>query len=80
MVWEVSHDYIEGTGNPILDSIAVVLRDDSTTALSPRKVLSTGSPRQQNATRKQVDALGKLQSGNRGHNKRPIILLDVGGK
>ena len=35
MVWEVSHDYIEGVGNPILDSIAVVLRNNSTTAIKP---------------------------------------------
>ena len=80
MVWELSHDYIKDSGNPILDSIAIALRDDPTTAIRPElKVLSTGSPRQQNAMRKQVDALGKLQSVNRGHNKRPIILLDVGG-
>jgi chitinase len=79
-VWEVSHDYIEGTGNPILDSIAVVLRDGSTTALPPRKVRTTSQPRMQGTSGKQVDALGKLQSDNRGHNKRPIILLDVGGK
>ena len=80
MVWELSHDYIKDSGNPILDSIAIALRNDPTTAIRPEhKVLSTGSPRQQNAMRKQVDALGKLQSVNRGHNKRPIILLDVGG-
>ena len=80
MVWELSHDYIKDSGNPILDSIAIALRDDPTTAIRPEhKVLSTGSPRQQNAMRKQVDALGKLQSVNREHNKRPIILLDVGG-
>jgi chitinase len=30
MVWEVSHDYIEGTGNPILDSIAIALQDNGT--------------------------------------------------
>ena len=34
MVWEVSHDYIEGVGNPILDSLASVLRDP-TTSLRP---------------------------------------------
>ena len=80
MVWELSHDYIKDSGNPILDSIAIALRDAPTTAIRPEhKVLSTGSPRQQNAMCKQVDALGKLQSVNRGHNKRPIILLDVGG-
>ena len=72
MVWEVSHDYIEGTGNPILDSIAVALRDDQTTAIRPiHKARNIGSAK--NAVK--VDALGhKIRS------KRPIILLDVGGK
>ena len=37
MIWEVSYDYIEGVGQPILDSIALVLREQ-TTAL-PRKNL-----------------------------------------
>jgi chitinase len=64
MVWEVSHDYIEGTGNPILDSIAVVLRNGSTDAIPyARKVRSTSQHRQQNATGKQVDALGKSVKG-----------------
>lgn len=64
MVWEVSHDYIEGTGNPILDSIAVVLRDGSTDAIPyARKVRASQQLRQQNATGKQVDALGKSVKG-----------------
>ena len=41
MVWEVSHDYIEGTGNPILDSIAIALRSDSTTAIKPLRPRGT---------------------------------------
>ena len=72
MVWEVSHDYIEGTGNPILDSIAEALRDDQTTAIRPiHKARNIGSAK--NAVK--VDALGHKIRG-----KRPIILLDVGGK
>ena len=64
MVWEVSHDYIEGTGNPILDSIAVVLRDGSTTAIpNARKVRATSQPRAQGTSGKQVDALGKSVKG-----------------
>ena len=79
MVWEVSHDYIEGTGNPILDSIAAVLRDGSTDAIPyVRKIRTTSQPRAQGVTGKQVDALGKYQSGNRGRNKRQVILLDTG--
>ena len=76
MVWEVSHDYIEGVGNPILDSIAVVLRDGSNAIPNFRRA-RTASPRQLNATRKQVDALGKFQAGSRKHNKRQVILLDI---
>ena len=30
MVWEITYDYIEGVGNPILDSIAIVLREQTT--------------------------------------------------
>ncbi|MBQ2559867.1 MAG: glycoside hydrolase family 18 protein, partial [Fibrobacter sp.] len=71
MVWEVSHDYIEGVGNPILDSIAVVLRDGSTAIPNVRRA-RTASPRQLNATRKQVDALGKRVLG-----KTPTIRLNV---
>ena len=79
MVWEVSHDYIEGTGNPILDSIAVVLRDGSTDAIPyARKVRATSQPRAQGTSGKQVDALGKFQADNRGRNKRQVILLDIG--
>ena len=35
MVWEVSHDYIEGTGNPILDSIYIALQD-ANAAIRPK--------------------------------------------
>jgi chitinase len=77
MVWEVSHDYIEGVGNPILDSIAVVLQDDPTAIPNARKV-RTASPRLQGAPGKHVDALGKHQADNRGRNKRQVILLDTG--
>jgi chitinase len=64
MVWEVSHDYIEGTGNPILDSIAVVLRDGSTDAIPyARKVRTSSQPRAQGTSGKQVDALGKSVKG-----------------
>jgi chitinase len=61
MVWEVSHDYIEGTGNPILDSIEVVLRESATTAIRPvSKAHAAGSlQRLQNTQGKQFDALGK---------------------
>lgn len=79
MVWEVSHDYIEGTGNPILDSIAVVLRDGSTDAIPyVRKIRTSSQPRAQGTSGKQVDALGKYQSGSHGRNKRQVILLDIG--
>ena len=35
MVWEVSHDYIEDVGNPILDSIYVALQDENGSAIKP---------------------------------------------
>ena len=63
MVWEVSHDYIEGVGNPILDSIAVVLQEGTTSIGEYHKKRSTSSrqdaSRMQNAQIKHVDALGK---------------------
>ena len=72
MVWEVSHDYIEGVGNPILDSIAVVLRDSSTNAISPRRNRAASQLRLKKAQGRQVDALGKQVVG-----KKPTIRLDV---
>ena len=69
--WEQTHDYIEGTGNPILDSIAVVLRDGSTDAIPyASKVKATPQHRQQNVTGKQVDALGKYQQGKQVNSKK----------
>ena len=63
MVWEVSHDYIEGVGNPILDSIAIVLQEGTTSIGEYHKKRSTGSrqdaSRMQNVQIKRVDALGK---------------------
>ena len=72
MVWEVSHDYIEGVGNPILDSIAVVLRDGSTNAISHRRNRAAPLPRLQKEQGRQVDALGKRVLG-----KSPTIRLNV---
>jgi chitinase len=63
MVWEVSHDYIEGVGNPILDSIAVVLHEETTGIRDIHKKRATGSrldaSKNPNAQIKRVDALGK---------------------
>jgi chitinase len=78
MVGEVSHDYIEGVGNPILDSIAAVLNDGPTAIPNTRKVRTASQPRLQGTPGKQVDALGKHQADNRGRNKRQVILLDTG--
>ena len=57
MVWEVSHDYIEGVGNPILDSIAIVLRETPTRIIPPRQ--ASTPTHLQNSEFKHVDALGK---------------------
>ena len=57
MVWEVSHDYIEGVGNPILDSIAIVLRETPTRIIPPRQ--ASTPTHLQNSKFKHVDALGK---------------------
>ena len=62
MVWEVSHDYIEGVGNPILDSIAIVLQDGST-RLAPHRTHS--AIRMQKTQIKHVDALGKAANDAR---------------
>ena len=62
MVWEVSHDYIEGVGNPILDSIAIVLQDGST-RLAPHRTHS--AIRLQKTQIKHVDALGKAANNAR---------------
>ena len=70
MVWEVSHDYIEGTGNPILDSIAAVLKETDTAI---RKVRSVENRRihANSATGQQIDI-----RGHRVQGKKSIILLD----
>ena len=62
MVWEVSHDYIEGVGNPILDSIAFVLQD-GTTNIAPHRTHS--AIRMQKKQIKHVDALGKAANDAR---------------
>jgi chitinase len=63
MVWEVSHDYIEGIGNPILDSIAVVLHEGTTSIGDFHKKRAIGTrldaSQLQNTQIKRVDALGK---------------------
>ena len=59
MVWEVSHDYIEGVGNPILDSIAIVLRG-TTTGIEPRRGHVRSTLQLQKKQIKHVDALGKI--------------------
>jgi chitinase len=73
MVWEVSHDYIEGVGNPILDSIAVVLREETTGIRDIHKKRATSSrldaSKKPNAQTKRVDALGKSVQ-NKGHESR----------
>ena len=67
MVWEVSHDYIEGTGNPILDSIAIALQDNNAAI----KKVRNGNIRTNSATGKQIDI-----RGHRVQGKKSIILLD----
>ena len=62
MVWEVSHDYIEGVGNPILDSIAIVLQGGST-SIAPHRTHS--AIRMQKTQIKHVDALGKAANDAR---------------
>ena len=75
MVWEVSHDYIEGVGNPILDSIAVVLHEGTTSIGDFHKKRAVGTrldaSQLQNTQIKRVDALGKsVQSvGSEQHRK-----------
>ena len=59
MVWEVSHDYIEGVGNPILDSIDIVLRG-TTTGIEPRRGHVRSTLQLQNSKFRHVDALGKI--------------------
>ena len=66
-MWEVSHDYIEGTGNPILDSIAIALQDDGTAI----KKIRNGNIRTNSATGKQIDI-----RGHRVQGKKSIILFD----
>ena len=58
MVWEVSHDYIEGVGNPILDSIAIVLQE-TPTGIEPRRGHVRSTLHLQKKQIKHVDALGK---------------------
>jgi chitinase len=71
MVWEVSHDYIEGVGNPILDSIAVVLREGTTGIHEFHKKRAASwqdALRMPNAQTKHVNALGKrIQNADREH-------------
>ena len=73
MVWEVSHDYIEDVGNPILDSIAVVLREETTGIRDFHKKHTAGSrldaSQLQNSQIKRVDALGKSVQ-NKGRENR----------
>ena len=74
MVWEVSHDYIEGVGNPILDSIAVVLHEETTGIRDIHKKRAASSARHNtsqmpNAQIKRVDALGKSEQ-NAGRESR----------
>ena len=64
MVWEVSHDYIEGVGNPILDSIAIVLQGGST-SIAPHRTNSHSAIRMQKKQIKHVDALGKAANDAR---------------
>jgi chitinase len=73
MVWEVSHDYIEGVGNPILDSIDIVLREETTGIRDFHKKHTAGSrldaSKNPNAQIKRVDALGKSVQ-NAGRERR----------
>lgn len=72
LVWEVSQDYTDGTEQPILDSIAVALRGETSTAIRPvRKARSAGGA----TSGVKVDVLGHKVRG-----ERPIILLDIGRK
>ena len=78
MVWEVSHDYIEGVGNPILDSIAIVLREGTTGIRDihkKRSVSQQDASRKPNAQIKRVDALGKSvqNAGRESHLKNKFI-------
>ena len=75
MVWEVSHDYIEGVGNPILDSIYVALQDENGSAIKPLPggKIRGSNIRSNNATGKQIDIRGHRVQGN-----KHIILLDAG--
>ena len=71
MVWEVSHDYIEGVGNPILDSIAIVLHGIPSTTALPRKKQVSNVQHEPSVSNSKVDVLGKRVRGNRA-----VILLD----
>ena len=80
MVWEVSHDYIEGVGNPILDSIAIVLREGTTGIRDIHKKRAASSARHNtsqmpNEQIKRVDALGKSvqNAGRESHLKNKLI-------
>jgi chitinase len=82
MVWEVSHDYIEGVGNPILDSIAVVLREGTTGIRDIHKKRATGSwldaSQNPNAQIKRVDALGKsVQNAGRESRLKNKFIFKV---
>ena len=70
MVWEVSHDYIEGVGNPILDSIAIALRE-GTTGIAPRKGRARSVPLQK-LQNKQVDVLGKIVNDEKSLKSAPL--------
>ena len=70
MVWEVSHDYIEGVGNPILDSIAIALRE-GTTGIAPRKGRARSVPLQK-LQNKQVDVLGKIVNDEKSLKNAPL--------
>ena len=67
MVWEVSHDYIEDIGNPILDSIAIALQDNNAAI----KKVRNGNIRTNSVEGKQIDI-----RGHRVQGKKSIILLD----
>ena len=69
MVWEVSHDYIEGVGNPILDSIAIVLRE-TPTGIEPRRGHVRSTLHLQNSEFKHVDALGKTADNTKNMKMR----------
>ncbi len=68
MVWEVSHDYIEGVGNPILDSIAIVLQETPTRIIPPRQ--ASTPTHLQNSKFKHVDALGKTADNTKNMKMR----------